>query len=384
MDLQQLKQDLPTTPAFVFDADAIATALNRISALCAVSGGKFLYSIKSLPLSAVLQLAKPYVHGFSVSSLFEAQLADALLAGPGSIHLTTPGIRPQEITQLTELCSHISCNSLPQLQQLLSNNPAETSVGLRINPQYSVTGDARYDPCRPYTKLGVSMTALADTDKRLLSQIKGLHFHTVYSAETYAPLRHNVERLRSLIRTHQLQLNWLNFGGGYLYDQIGDKNQFTQLVQTLKQEFNLDIYIEPGNAVVGKAGYLVASVLDVFQSDGKTVAILDTSINHHPEVFEYQKAPILQEHDHNGAYPVLLAGSTCLAGDLFGEYLLPAPVRIGDRLTFAQVGAYTLVKANRFNGYNLPDIYWHLSGQTTCVKRYSYEDYRRQWVIDDE
>ena len=124
---------------------------------------------------------------------------------------------------------------------------------------------------------------------------------------------------------------------------------------------------------------LITSVLDCFESDGKAVAVLDTSVNHLPEVFEYQKAPDLLEHDLNGAYSVILAGSTCLAGDVFGEYRLQQPLSIGDKLCFTSVGAYSMIKANRFNGHNLPDIYGLDEGQLALLKEYSYQDYQQQW-----
>ncbi len=384
MDIQLLKNKLPSSPAFVFDADEIILALERISLLRELSGCKFLYSIKSLPLRTVLALVKPYADGFSVSSLFEAQLAAEVAAEQGSIHLTTPGIRPDEINILAGLCTHISCNSLNQLQQFSSNSLSSPSLGLRVNPKISVTEDSRYDPCRPFSKLGVDINALENLDKGALQQINGFHFHTVYSAENYLPLLQNLTKLRRLIEQNKLNLTWLNFGGGYLYDRINDNVEFSQCVQELKREFNVETYIEPGNAVVGKAGYLVTTVIDLFNSDGKTIAVLDTSVNHNPEVFEYQKSPTLLEHDPSGSYRVILAGSTCLAGDLFGEYVLKVPAQIGTRLVFANVGAYTLVKANRFNGYNLPDIYWHRLGETQCIKRYSYKDYRHQWMASED
>jgi len=132
--------------------------------------------------------------------------------------------------------------------------------------------------------------------------------------------------------------------------------------------------------VVGSAGYLLTTVIDSFVSDGKTIAILDTSVNHNLEVFEYQRQPELYEHDVKGNYPAILAGCTCLAGDVFGEYRFNKPLSIGDKLVFKEVGAYSLVKANRFNGYNLPDIYLYQDQQMKKLKQYNYQDYRQQWL----
>ncbi|MDZ4154842.1 MAG: carboxynorspermidine decarboxylase, partial [Methylicorpusculum sp.] len=117
MDFQAVKAALSSSPAFVIDEADIVECLQVLSQLRAQSGCKVLYSVKALPLSYVLETVKPYVDGFSVSSLFEARLANEILAGAGSLHLTTPGIRADEIDELGNLCSHISFNSLSQHQR---------------------------------------------------------------------------------------------------------------------------------------------------------------------------------------------------------------------------------------------------------------------------
>lgn len=381
MDIQALKDSIPTSPAFVIDEAEVLKALKALAILRERSGCKVLYSIKSLPLSAVMELSKSYLDGFSVSSLFEARLANEVLAGQGSIHLTTPGIRPDEINELTTLCSHISCNSISQFRQVASVAQNQTSIGLRINPKLSFTVDERYDPCRLYSKLGADISDVLSA--AIAEQIKGLHFHTVFSATDYAPLMQTLDKLRHFMGKRLAELEWLNLGGGYLFDQINDSSDLIELIGRLKNEFNLDVFIEPGNAVVGKAGYLLATVIDCFNSDGKAIAILDTSVNHHPQVFEYQRQPEMCGHDPEGLYPVILAGSTCLAGDLFGEYRFNQPLLVGDKLVFKQVGAYSLVKANRFNGYNLPDVYMTNGEQIRRIKQHTYQDYRQQWVTEE-
>ncbi|MDD1637841.1 MAG: carboxynorspermidine decarboxylase, partial [Methylococcaceae bacterium] len=201
-------------------------------------------------------------------------------------------------------------------------------------------------------------------------------------ATDFTPLIKTIEKLRSYFGKDLAQLDWLNLGGGYLFNQIEDHRPFMDLVKQLKKDFDLDVYIEPGKAVVGHAGHLLSTVIDSFVSDGKTIAILDTSVNHNPEVFEYQRQPECHEHNPKGQYSVILAGCTCLAGDVFGEYRFNKPLAVGDKVVFKNVGAYSLIKANRFNGYNLPDIYLYRDLQVKKLKQYPYQDYRQQWLAD--
>jgi carboxynorspermidine decarboxylase len=378
LNIQSLKSQRLSTPALVLDENEILASLESLAELRQKSGCKLLYSIKSLPFTAVLALAKPYVDGFSVSSLFEARLASEILAGSGSVHLTTPGIRPDELAKLSQYCSHISFNSLHQYQRFAE--ATDCSVGLRVNPKLSFVADDRYNPCRQHSKLGTDIDLLWQSEH--LPKLRGLHVHNNFSGTDYTPLIKTVEKIELFLREQFANLEWLNLGGGYLFNEINNQQPFIDMVKRLTDKYGVSVYIEPGKAVVGRSGYLLATVIDQFVSDGKTIAVLDTSVNHHPEVFEYQFQAELHEQQTNGGYSAILAGSTCLAGDLFGEYRFKQPLAIGEQVVFKDLGAYSLIKASRFNGYNLPDIYLHRDGQWRQAKHYAYEDYRQQWLAD--
>lgn len=376
-DMASIKTLISVTPAFVLDLEQVVSSLHRLARLREASGCKVLYSIKALPLAGLLEMAAQIVDGFSVSSLFEAKLADEIGRGRGSIHLATPGIRADQFGELSEVCSHISFNSIGQFRQMTNESgSAAASLGLRINPKLSFVDDERYDPCRYASKLGVDLDGL----QSIPVGIEGLHWHTVFGWPDFEPMSATLDKLRQRL-PDGLSLKWLNLGGGYLYDEIEVIQPFVDLLRHLTVAGVENVYIEPGKAVVGKAGYLVTSVIDRFVSDGKTVLVLDTSVNHLPEVFEYQIQPRLLEQQA-GMHSALLAGCTCLAGDLFGEYHFEVVPQIGDRLTFVDVGAYSLVKASRFNGQDLPAVYLLDGGELRLYRRYDYQDYRRQWLAD--
>ncbi len=372
MNWLELKQQIQSSPAFILDEDQVLANLLPLQSLRQASGCKILYSMKALPLASVLDLLRGLVDGISVSSLFEAKLAREILGEQGgSIHLTTPGLRADEFAELAGLCSHISFNSWSQYQRLHALDSGY-SKGLRVNPKLSFLADSRYDPCRVNSKLGIDIELLRDG---VPEAVEGLHFHTVFGCADFMPLQLTLEKLKPVLkRSHGLR--WLNLGGGYVYKALGP---VVDLIRQLKADFGIDIYLEPGKALVGDAGYLLTTVLDHFVSDGKHVLILDTSVNHHPEVFEYQRQPRLLEEDASGDLIAVLAGSSCLAGDLFGEYRFKRLPQVGDKLVFAEVGAYSLIKANRFNGYNFPDIYSLTQGRASLKKHYQYQDYRQQW-----
>jgi carboxynorspermidine decarboxylase len=374
---------ISVTPGFVFDERRLNQNLSLLNAVQSVSGCRILYSIKACPFTGLLKRMYHKVDGFSVSSLFEARLATEVLAGRGSLHITTPGLLRDELPEIADLCDFVSFNSLSQLERFTFLLGGRASIGVRINPQLSFLDDPRYDPCRIHSKLGVPLSQAIEQwscAKRASASVTGLHLHTNFSSPVFTPLKTTVAHLEAHLPEMVDQLEWVNLGGGYLFQASNDLQTLYSIIDRIHTGWGAQVYLEPGKSVVDDTGLLVTSVIDTFESDGKQIAVLDTTVNHLPEAFEYQRSPRLLNDQPHGAYTAILAGSTCLSGDIFGEYRFSRPLEINDRLVFEEVGAYSLIKASRFNGYNLPSI--HLldeQGGTRVMKTYDYNDYRSQW-----
>ncbi len=367
------------TPAFVYDEVAIDRACLNLAEIATSVGCRPLFALKSFSVFDALTGMAPPLDGFAASSLLEARLARAALAGSGTVHLTTPGLRPNEMSALVDLCDYISFNSLSQFGRYSGFAAGRTRLGLRINPQLSFIDDWRYDPCGRHSKLGAPLEEV----RRVLNQrpqdlraLTGIHFHSNCDSTDFnallATVRHIDAHLLPLIKG----LEWINLGGGYLFHTNVAPEAFVHAVCYLRDRYDMEVFIEPGASLIRGAGYLVASVLDIFSSDGKNVAVLDTSINHLPEVFEYQFEPDVIGDRDDGEYEYILAGCTCLAGDRFGEYGFGEPLEIGSRVVFPDVGAYSLVKAHTFNGVNLPTVYAYTSsGEFTTKSQLTFQDY---------
>lgn len=372
--------ELLSTPAFIFDKNSIQQNIETLQATISKKECKILFSLKSCSEIDTLFLISPLIEGFSASSLFEAKLAREVLGAGKSVHITTPGLQSDEINELAGYCDYISFNSLSQWNRYKNRVDSKVSCGLRINPQLSHIKDERYDPCRKHSKLGVpldQLIAAIDGDSGMLVGIDGLHFHTNCDSSDFAPLLKTVEHLDVQLESFLPRMKWINLGGGYLFNDPRSLDPFYDAVNLLKSKYDLEVFIEPGASIVREAGYMVSTVLDIFASDGKEIAILDTTVNHMPEVFEYQYEPDVLGHIDDGPHQYILAGCTCLAGDVFGEYAFDQPLEIGSRVVFANVGAYTLVKAHMFNGVNLPAIYaYTIEGKLELKKQFTYEDFK--------
>ena len=359
------------TPAFVYDESVIIDRLAALSEVKKNSGCQILYSVKAAPMRGLLKTIASRVDGFSASSLFECQIAKETIGDRGTIHLTTPGLREDEFRSIVKYADYISFNSLNQWQNYQGHVNGELDCGLRINPELSFVKDERYDPCRKYSKLGVPISELENI--KHLENIQGLHLHNNCESNDYMELKQTVDHVCLLLGQTLERMQWINLGGGYFIDDEKQQHELEQIIQGLKDTYALDVFIEPGKGIVGSAGSLISSVIDMFESGGKKVAILDTTINHLPEIFEYQYKPEIVQENSEGVYEYRLAGCSCLSGDIFGDYRFEQVLNIGSRVIFQNVGAYMFVKANTFNGVNLPTVNILKSDETLVLqKEFSY------------
>jgi len=367
------------TPYYLYKEEIICKSFELFKISINTDFFYLLFPLKSFTLIAGLQFISQNVNGFSTSSLFEAKIVKETFGNDRSIHITSPGIRNDHIEEIANLSDYISFNSLSQLERYSKIDRNNTNIGLRINPQLSFVEDDKYDPCKLNSKLGVPLDQLVSvykTNPKSLNQIEGILIHSNCESEDFNELSKTVFHIEERIPDLLKKINWINLGGGYLFESEEDLIPLKELVNYLNNKYELEVFFEPGKAIVGKAGYIVSSVLDIFDSDDKTIAVLDTTVNHMPEVFEYQYKPDVMNQVGNGKYNYILAGCTCLPGDLFGEYSFREPLEIGSKVVFENMGAYTLVKAHMFNGVNLPDIYvLRTNGELELIKRFTYEDY---------
>ena len=374
------------TPAFVYDEAAIRRLLDCAAVLREAAGLKLLFAVKSFSFAAALEVMAPRLDGFAVSSLFEAKLARGVIGDRGALNVATPGLRPQEVDEIAALCDFMSFNSLTHWDAYHARLAGSLSCGLRVNPQLSFIDDPRYDPCRPHSKLGVPLDDLAAAFRRRPERfdgLKGLLFHSNCDSPDFGQLLATVERLDARASQILPRLDWVNLGGGYLFEDGGSHDGLRRAVDYLKSRYGVQVFFEPGSALIREAGRIVSTVLDLFDSGGRKVAVLDTSINHMPEVFEYDFEPDVLGHDDDAPWEYVLAGCTCLAGDVFGEYRFHRKIAVGDKVTFENAGSYTLVKANMFNGVALPSVYaLDDAGKLALKSAPTFEEYAGRWGFD--
>ncbi len=293
-------------------------------------------------------------------------------------HVFSPAYRRDEFEELLNYADHICFNSPAQLRLFGARaKAAGKSVGLRVNPQCSTQeGHAIYDPCAPGSRLG---TRADQMEEELLPLLDGLHFHTLCEQNS-DDLETTAKAFEEKFGKYLKGMKWLNLGGGHHITRSDyDRERLIGIVRYFRETYGVEVYLEPGEAVVLNAGFLVSRVEEIVSNDME-IAILDASAAcHMPDVLEMPYRPPVKGSGAPGemAFTYRFGGPTCLAGDVMGDYSFAEPLKIGDQVVFEDMALYTMVKTNTFNGMRLPDIrILHEDGSWELVKEFGYKDFR--------
>ena len=366
------------TPYFVVDEARLRHNLVILKGVCERTGCKILLAQKAFSMFAAYPIIREYLAGTTASGLFEARLGHEQFGG--ETHVFSPAYREEEFVQLLQYADDFVFNSPNQLRKYGQRaKDAGKSIGLRVNPECSTQeGHAIYDPCAPGSRLG---TTLANFDESLLPLLDGLHFHTLCEQNS-DDLETTARAFEEKFGKYLHGLKWVNFGGGHHITRPDyDIERLVRTIEHFRDTYGVQVYLEPGEAVVYHAGFLIASVLETLHN-GMDIAILDTSAACHvPDVLEMPYRPPLWQSGEPGekAHTYRLGGPTCLAGDIIGDYSFDQPLQEGDRLVFEDMALYTMVKTNTFNGMPLPAILWRdEQGQGWLVKEFGYEDFKNR------
>lgn len=365
------------TPSYVVDERKLRENLEVLQMVQERTGCHILLAQKAFSMFYFYPMIGRYLAGATASGLFEAKLAHEFMPGKEN-HVFSPAYKEKDFAELVQICDHIIFNSFAQWKKykdIALNGGVE--CGIRINPQCSTQeGHAIYDPCAPGSRLGVTLDNF-EPDK--LDGLAGLHFHTLCEQNS-DDLKTTLKAVDNKFGKYLSSLKWLNFGGGHhITREDYDIELLINCINYMKNKYDLEIYLEPGEAVALNAGWLVSEVLEIIDNDIQ-IAILDTSAAcHMPDVLEmpYRPNVIGAGKPDEKPFTYRFGGPTCLAGDIIGDYSFDRPLQVGDKVIFCDMAIYSMVKNNTFNGMPLPDIaVLHEDNSIEIVKSFGYEDFK--------
>lgn len=367
------------TPVYICEEALLEENLKRLSYVKKQSGAKILLALKGFAFQDSFYMVKEYLDGCTASGLHEAKLA--FNEFKKEVHTYSPAFKDEDVDEILDISQHVVFNSFSQWnkykQKALSK---KVSCGLRVNPEISSSPVEMYDPSGEFSRLGITKI---NFNEEQLDGIEGLHFHAL--------CEQNVDALERVLKGFEEkfgafihQMKWINFGGGHhITREDYDIQRLVEVIKEFKERYkDIEVYLEPGEAVGWQCGSLVASVLDIVDN-GMSIAILDTSAEAHmPDtILMPYKAQVRDASidDSEKKYRYRLAGNTCLAGDIMGDYSFDKPLSVGDKIIFEDMIHYTIVKNTTFNGIKLPDLaLLKKDGTYEVVKKFGYEEYRRR------
>ena len=375
MDLKLLSE--VETPCYIVDENLLIKNLEILDYVQKNSGAEILLAQKGFSMFYFYPLIAKYLKGSCASSLFEARLGFEYMKGR-ECHIFSPAYKESEFNEILKYADHIVFNSLSDYEKffpLILKSGKDIEVGLRINPEYSEIETEIYNPCSKNSRLGIKIKDL----KEIPSGVSGLHFHTMCEQNSDV-LKRTLKVVEQKFSKFFKNLKWINFGGGHhITREDYDREELIKIIKDFKKRYPLKVYLEPGEAVALNTGYLVAQVLSVVKNSCD-VAIIDASAAcHMPDVLEMPYTPKVLNSSDKGKFEYILAGPTCLAGDVVGRYRFDKKLDAGDKIIFCDMAHYTMVKNNTFNGFNLPDIdVIDKNGKLITVKKFGYEDFKNR------
>lgn len=366
-----------STPAFIVDRALLKKNLEVLAALRERSGAKILLALKGFAMHASFDLVSKALDGVCASSVHEARLGRENFGK--EVHSFAAALSDADFDGLARYSNHIVFNSIAQYEyffESVRHLNSQMKFGLRINPEHRETDTELYDPCAPKSRLGITRDNFPDA---LPAYISGLHFHTLCEKNSDS-LARTFEAVEARFGDILPQCEWLNMGGGHHITRADyDVDLLCGVIDQAKTKYGVEVYLEPGEAVALNTGFLAVSVLDVVTNGGQIAVIDASAAAHTPDVIEMPYRPFIIGSGLPGEkkFDYRIAGLSCLAGDIFGDYSFDFELRRGSRLVFTDMAHYSMVKTTTFNGLALPDILYVDSEDRSVLheKHFGYSDF---------
>lgn len=377
----QLKKSELKTPYFMIDEAKLIANLEVAKRLKEQSGVKLVLALKCFSTWGIFDLIKPYLDGTTSSGPYEVRLGHETFGG--ETHAYSVGYSEKDVKEVIEICNKLIFNSQSQLTAYRHLVEGKVSVGLRLNPGVSYAGQDLANPAREFSRLGVQADHL---DTTVFEYINGVMFHMNCENKSVDAFSSLLDAISVRFGTYLDTLEWVSLGGGVFFTWPDyDVDKLATVLKAFSDKHKVQLYLEPGEAIITKTADLVVSVVDIVEN-GKKTAIVDSATEaHRLDTLIYNEPASILEASEQGQYEYIIGSCSCLAGDQFCETQFEQPLQIGQKLHLLDSAGYTMVKLNWFNGLKMPSVYCERrSGKIDKLNEFDYSDFKRslsQWTI---
>ncbi|MEL0630105.1 carboxynorspermidine decarboxylase [Psychromonas aquatilis] len=370
---QPLNKESLNTPYFMINEQALINNLEKAKKLKEISGAKLVLALKCFSTWGTFDTIKPYLDGTTSSGPYEVKLGHETFGG--ETHAYSVGYSNADIEAVKPLADKIIFNSLSQLNAHYETCHQSASLGLRINPEMSVAGQDLANPARPYSRLGVKQQLL---DLTVLNKVDGFMFHMNCENKDVDAFIAVLDHISSTFADYLDKLDWLSLGGGIFFTYPDYPIEKLGLaLKAFSEKHQLQVYLEPGEAIITRTADLVVSVIDIVENEKQTAIVDSATEAHRLDTLIYNEPASVKEASDTGTHPYIIGSCSCLAGDQFCETQFDEPLKIGQKLHLLDSAGYTMVKLNWFNGLKMPSIYFEkVDGEIKLLNEFGYEDFK--------
>ncbi|GLR75917.1 carboxynorspermidine decarboxylase [Aliivibrio sifiae] len=378
----QLNKNNLKTPYFMIDEKKLVANLEVAKQLKERSGVKLVLALKCFSTWGIFSIIKPYLDGTTSSGPYEVKLGHETFGG--ETHAYSVGYSEDDVKEVVDICDKMIFNSQSQLTAYRHLVEGKASIGLRLNPGVSYAGQDLANPAREFSRLGVQADHL---DPQVLENINGVMFHMNCENKDVDAFSSLLDSISDKFGAYLDKLEWVSLGGGVFFTWPSyDVEKLAFVLKMFSEKHKVQLYLEPGEAIITKTADLVVSVVDIVEN-GKKTAIVDSATEaHRLDTLIYNEPASVLESSENGKYNYVIGSCSCLAGDQFCETQFEQPLEIGQKLHLLDSAGYTMVKLNWFNGLKMPSIYCErATGEIEKLNEFGYDDFKRslsQWVVN--
>ncbi|CAG20618.1 carboxynorspermidine decarboxylase [Photobacterium profundum] len=374
------KNDLKT-PYFMIDESKLVANLEKAKLLKELSGVKLVLALKCFSTWGVFDLIKPYLDGTTSSGPYEVKLGYETFGG--ETHAYSVGYSEDDVKDVAEICDKMIFNSQNQLAAYRHLVEGKASLGLRLNPGVSYAGQDLANPARQYSRLGVQWDHI---DTAVFDNLDGVMFHMNCENKDEDAFIRLLNDISDKFGKHLDKLDWVSLGGGVFFTWPGyNIEKLAAALKTFSEKHGVQLYLEPGEAIITKTADLVVTVVDIVENEIKTAIVDSATEAHRLDTLIYDEPASIAEASEQGAHQYVIGSCSCLAGDQFCVTQFDEPLKIGQRLHITDSAGYTMVKLNWFNGLKMPSIYCErANGEIEKLNEFGYDDFKRslsQWSV---
>ncbi|MGF1842343.1 carboxynorspermidine decarboxylase [Vibrio clamense] len=369
------------TPYFMIDESKLVANLEKAKYLKDISGVKLVLALKCFSTWGVFDLIKPYLDGTTSSGPYEVKLGHETFGG--ETHAYSVGYSEDDVREVADICDKMIFNSQSQLAAYRHIVEDKASIGLRLNPGVSYAGQDLANPARQFSRLGVQADQI---NPAVFDSLNGVMFHMNCENKSVTAFKGLLDSISLQFGKYLDELEWVSLGGGVFFTWPDyDIDTLGLALKEFAERHGVQLYLEPGEAIITKTTDLVVTVVDIVEN-GKKTAIVDSATEaHRLDTLIYNEPASVLEASESGSHDYVIGSCSCLAGDQFCEASFDEPLNIGQKLHLLDSAGYTMVKLNWFNGLKMPSIYCERSnGEVQMLNEFGYEDFKRslsQWSV---